>query len=128
MAHYAPFVVVHVAVSTASAFDLFDDSVEALGSSVGDPHLQEDQDRWPPSLDGLGKLDRFNVSRVGAGGVEVEESFTDRRGRVGVYGVMVQESTNMSGSNGTMRRQSCPNSTLSYLLLFLVGKHPPISC
>jgi hypothetical protein len=77
VAHYAPFVVVHVSVAASGAFDLFDHSVEAFGSGVRDAHFQEDQDCWPPCLDGLGQLDRFNGPGIGASVVELKSSLAN---------------------------------------------------
>jgi hypothetical protein len=45
--HDASLIVVHVGESVADTLDLFNDSVEALGSGVGDPLCQSDLDSWP---------------------------------------------------------------------------------
>jgi hypothetical protein len=45
-------VVDHVAV-VADLLGLLDDAVEAIGGGVGGVLGEDDQDRWPPGLDGF---------------------------------------------------------------------------
>src|SRR5512142_774869 len=49
------FVVRLIAIAAASALQLLDDPVGALGAGVGDAQPEERLDRWPPRRNGLGE-------------------------------------------------------------------------
>ena len=69
--------VLDVAEPAGHAFDLFDQAVVALGAGVGQPGVQERQDRWPPRLDRAREPGNLGNVGVSTPSVEAVESAAD---------------------------------------------------